>query len=100
MLPVAPALRLSPCRRQQVAANRGGFDREFAIDAASLHQPGIDGVLPDRQPRTACLPCLHDIGIASRAYRDPFNEIKHQGVGTVWHALTIAILGRHIQYME
>ena len=96
---VARALKLPPRFRQQIAAGFGGFDREFAVDAATLHQPLVDGILPDGQPRTARLPRIHDVGIASRAGRHPLHKIKHQGIGSVIHAVTIAILGLHIQYM-
>ena len=99
MLPVARAEGHSPCCHQQVAAGCGGFDRELAVDAAALHQALIDGVFPDGQPRTAGLPGVHDVAIASRAGRDPFHEIEHEGIRAICHAGKIAIPRRHIQYM-
>jgi len=82
--------------RQQIAAGFGGLDRELAIDATALHQPLIDGILPDGQSRAARLPRLHDITVASRAGRDPFHEIEHEGIRTMIHGLTVAILEQHI----
>jgi hypothetical protein len=90
---------LLPRRCQQIAAGFGGLDREVAVDAATLHQALIDGVLPDGQPWTTRLPRIHDVGITARASRDPLHEIKHKGVRSLIHAPTIASLGPHIQYM-
>jgi hypothetical protein len=99
-MPALSALQWHSRSRQQIAAGFGGLDRELAIDPTTLHQPLIDGVLPDGQSRATRLPRLHNITVASRASRDPFHEIEHEGIRSMIHGLTVAILGRHIQYME
>src|SRR3954453_7770879 len=100
MRPALNAVR--PCSRfrEQITAGFGGLDRELAVDTTTLHQSLIDGVFPDGQSRAARFPGVHDIAIASRAGRDPFHEIEHEGVRSVIHARTVAIPGAHIQYME
>jgi hypothetical protein len=93
------ALKWHSRSRQQIAAGFSGLDRELTIDATTLHQPLIDGILPDGQSRAARLPGLHDVTVTSGAGRYPFDEIEHEGIRRMIHLLTVAILGPHIQYM-